>query len=244
MKKIIAIVIFTNCFLSAFSTENVEDLYLKGNLSYEKGDYSDAIIQYEQVLDSNIHSFDLYFHLANSYYLNGNVPYSILNYERALKINPNDEKCLKNIRIANSRIKEIKAIPKLFYIRWFSNINNSLKINQWAIICVLAIWATTTLFFFYIKNKTKVNFYGVLLFFVSSCFTLLNYNSALNKSKQLEIIFTHQTFIYTSQNSLQQEYKIDAGNKALILINNDEYIKVKLKDGNVGWVKNEKFVII
>ena len=32
MKKIISIVIFTNCFLSAFSTENVEDLYLKGNL--------------------------------------------------------------------------------------------------------------------------------------------------------------------------------------------------------------------
>lgn len=244
MKKLLTIFLITNSIISAFAIENVEELYLKGNLLYEKGNYSDAITQYERVLDSNIHSFDLYFHLANSYYLNGDVTNSILNFERALKINPNDEQCLKNISIANSRIKEIKAIPKLFYIRWLSNINNSIKINQWAILCILAIWITTTLFYLYIKKKTKINFYGVLFFLVCSSFTLLNYNTAIKKSNQVEIIFTEHTFIYPNQNSTQQEYKIDTGNKALILINNVESIKVKLKDGNEGWVKNQSFVII
>ena len=58
--------------------------------AYAKEDYTQAIELYESVLKSYGESAMVYYNLGNAYYKAGKVAPAILNYERALLLNPGD----------------------------------------------------------------------------------------------------------------------------------------------------------
>lgn len=56
----------------------------KGNALYQKGQYQQAVEEYENVIkEDKLQSAELYFNLANSYYKLNKVAPSIYNYEKS-----------------------------------------------------------------------------------------------------------------------------------------------------------------
>jgi len=83
---------------SAKDPEQAKKLYEKAILGFEK------IIEQGQVKNS-----ELYYNLANAYFLNNQLGKAILNYRRAEKLHSSDENIQKNLAFARS--KRIDKIP-------------------------------------------------------------------------------------------------------------------------------------
>ena len=85
----------------------------EANMLYNEGRYIDAIDVYNKILDSGLHSSDLYFNIGNSYYKINDTPNSIFYYEKALLLEPDNESVKNNLAYAqNMLIDKIETLPK------------------------------------------------------------------------------------------------------------------------------------
>ncbi len=106
----------------------------EANMLYNEGRYIDAIDVYNKILDSGLHSSDLYFNIGNSYYKINDTPNAIFYYEKALLLEPENESVKNNLAYAqNMLIDKIETLPKnqitdLFYS--IAKYVNGLDINN------------------------------------------------------------------------------------------------------------------
>lgn len=103
MKKLLFLV-FTFS-LSLFASENCKTLYT-GAASYKAGDFTSAAEAWQNCVDNGFQSGDLFYNLGNAYFRKGHLGLSILNYERALRIDPANEDYLYNLKFARSLTKD------------------------------------------------------------------------------------------------------------------------------------------
>ena len=62
----------------------------------------------------------LYYNLGNCYYKLGENTQAILNYERALLLDPSDASARYNLKMAQQAIVDkIEVLPELFLVRWY-----------------------------------------------------------------------------------------------------------------------------
>ena len=73
------------CFLSfSFGFSQSKALFEQATELYNKGEYSKAIENYDQILKNGEHSAQLYFNMGNCYYKLNAIGPSIYYYEKAL----------------------------------------------------------------------------------------------------------------------------------------------------------------
>ena len=65
-----------------------EDKFTEANNLYNNSKYEKSIEIYFQILDSGVHSAELYYNLGNSFYKLNDIANSILFYEKSLKLDP------------------------------------------------------------------------------------------------------------------------------------------------------------
>lgn len=84
------------------SAEVDNDRFQDANAMYSRGDFTGAVTLYEELINSYGYSASLLYNLANSYAQAGNTGRAVLNYERALKLDPNDPDILANLQLVRS----------------------------------------------------------------------------------------------------------------------------------------------
>lgn len=219
--------------LNAFS--NVADsLFLAGNQHYQNEAYEKAIVSYLAV-DSSQHAHALYHNLGNCYYQTGNIPRSILFYEKALLLKK-DTQTQFNLKIAKKRIQEIEAIPTLFFIRWWKSLASFLHTNYWLLFFGVFIWISSFLLFSFLKNRQKRTFN---LFLTTVSLTLI-LGAIAQKSNALEneryAIVMEKAELFSDTSYSKSDFLIPAGNKVLLLEFSNELTFIKLPNGRVGWI--------
>ena len=84
--------------------------------AYVRGDYAQAIALYEELLEEG-ESSEVYYNLGNSYFKADNIGKSILNYERALLLNPGNSDIRANLDIARSKTQDnLVSTPDIFFM--------------------------------------------------------------------------------------------------------------------------------
>jgi Tetratricopeptide repeat. len=74
---------------SVFAAQSSEELlFEQANVQYNQGNYDSARIMYEDILNKDLASVALYYNLGNTYYKLKDYPQAILNYEKALQLDP------------------------------------------------------------------------------------------------------------------------------------------------------------
>ena len=90
-----------------------------GLKAYNQEKWLDDIAQWESIASSSQTSAELEYNLGNAYFRQGSIERSILHYERALKLNPNDDDARKNLALANRGIvNQIAHSPKLVFWKY------------------------------------------------------------------------------------------------------------------------------
>jgi tetratricopeptide (TPR) repeat protein len=217
------------------------------NDAYASEEFEEAVQMYESILDSGHLSAPLYFNLGNAYYKSNNIPRAILNYERAKLLAPNDEDIQFNLELANQFvIDKIDPLPQPFFVRWGQNILNLFPSNQWAIFSIASFLLTLILALIYLFSTRivlkKVTFGLAAFILIISIITFIF--SAQQKTKienpNHAIIFNPTVTVKASPDQSGTDlFVIHEGLKVKIEQELNNWVEIKIEDGNSGWVRTE-----
>lgn len=254
MKKLISILVLLTT-LSTFAIDNQEyyfEQYNKGNKAYENADYEGAINSFQSIVEAGYSSPEVYYNLGNCFYKLGQLPNSILYFEKALKIRPDDKDIAHNLSIANSMITDrVEPLPETIFSKIGTAVLSTFSIDGWAWVAVVIIFLASLSFFIYrTSNKIsikKIFFFNAILltgfFTFSILFAEIQRNKTLNE--EFAIVFSPTVNLLSEPKSGSTKlYVIHEGLKVQIIENQDNWIKVSLADGNIGWIKNSDIIKI
>ncbi|MGE5431077.1 MAG: tetratricopeptide repeat protein [Syntrophomonadaceae bacterium] len=238
---LILLVLFSMKFTYASEEEN---LMQKANSFYQQGSYDKAIEVYQKIVNDGYSSKDLFYNLGNSYFKTGMIGYAILNYEKAQKISPNDEDVAYNLRIANARtVDKIEAMPKIFLVRWWEELLNLFSVNGWtlaAYVIYLALLVITGWYFFAGRQAIQkwilisgLAFSAVFMLFVIILVSKYNYDNG----KEFAVVTGQAVTVKLSPDEHSRDaFIVHEGIKVSLEDRVDQWVKVKLADGKVGWL--------
>lgn len=239
--------------LLAFSSEKVPGQNIDGSMKqaeeyYRNAQFDEAIKIYEQLINDGYEGTSLYFNLANSYYRIGKLGYGILNYERALKLSPSDEDVKHNLAFANlSTVDRIQPLPSFFLFEWWESLLASMTVNGWTYLAYLFFITLIIFISFYFFAKTifqqKLILFsglGMLTVFLIILSLLI---VKINREENVigGVVIEQSVTVKTSPDEKGTDaFVIHEGLKVNLEDRIDNWLKIKLADGKVGWVENNE----
>jgi len=242
MKKFAAIILLFVSFVS--NSQSADELFKEGNTFYKVEDYNRAMGVYLAIEEKGIESSDLYYNLGNCYYKLNKVAPAIYYYEKALKLDPANEDALHNLTFAKRMTLDvIEDLPKTFFQRFSENVIQKYAFDTWALIAVIASFLASLLFLLYHfsgSSKMKLLFFNTTIFsvfvmLVSVFFAYDNYDTV--QKNRTAIIFATKTEVKNAPTTSSEEvFELHEGTKVIILDELDNWKKIKIADGKVGWI--------
>ena len=95
----------TQADITIEATENAAVTKSDADDAYEMKHYDKAISIYEALIKEEGATKQLYYNLGNAYFRANEIGKSILNYERALRLDPTDEDAKANLEFALRDLK-------------------------------------------------------------------------------------------------------------------------------------------
>jgi tetratricopeptide (TPR) repeat protein len=236
-------------FMWSFANANENELWDLANEAYANQDFPQAIELYQTLEDSGFVSANLYYNLGNAYFKTSNIGKSILYYERALKISPSNEDILHNLEFAKLQtIDNVEAVPALFFVEWGKNATALFNSNTWGKISLVFWWVGFLLlaiyFFFFRKKWMDLPAYTfIFLGIISFVFSNSRYQKEYSENFAIMVKSSAQIKNAPDKGSSNQ-FVIHEGIKVEITDAVNEWAKIKLEDGKVGWIEKKKLEVI
>ena len=141
-KWITLLVFFSNVFYKDF-----DENFYNANNYYNNSKYLESIKIYESILAEGWESSNLYYNLGNSYFRQNQIGQSIWAYNKALKMDPRNEDLIKNLSIAEAKIKDRIILPDEFYfVKVYGNFKSRYTLKEWLLAGGIIVLFTVVLF--------------------------------------------------------------------------------------------------
>ena len=241
MKKIIFLLfIVANSIVAQTNNE----LFNEANNLYKNDKIEDAVALYQKIESQGMVSSQLYYNLGNSYYKLNKVGPSIYYFEKALKINPLNEDVKNNLVFAQRlALDNIEELPKTVFQKFNKNWLQKLSYNQWSVVVVLFSFLGSLLFllFYFADSPSRKRFYFITstLSFILLLFSFfITYNQySFAKNNKTAIVFVEKTAVRNGPTLNSEEiFTLHEGTKVVVLDSVDNWKKIKLADGKLGWI--------
>lgn len=247
MKQIALYILFilTGSVVMASPVDSLQ----KANEHYSTNEFEKAVSMYEQIIEEGYRSASLFYNLGNAHYKNGNITKAIINYERAKLLAPNDHDIQYNLDLANQYIVDkIEPLPAPFFTKWWQSIVNISDSRGWAktSIAAFVVMLVFGLFFFIsgISGVKKATFLLAIVMFIFSVMSLVfatqQHKKTTNRT-QVIIVIPTVTVKASPNESGTDLFVIHEGLKVNIVSELNNWIEIRLDDGNSGWVKSGVF---
>jgi len=249
MKRIL---FFLFIFCAGFSVYAQDEAIKEAEIAYTQENYEEAIQKYESILTNYGESSQIYYNLGNAYYKAGNIASAILNYERALLLDPGDGDIRFNLQLAKQRaVDKIEPVGEFFLKRWYHSVQALGATDSWAklgIFSFLLFIGCLLLFFFsrWVRMK-KAGFYLGIVFLVivifSNIFARNQKNELINRTEA--IVFSPTVTVKSSPDASGTDlFILHEGTKVSIKSTLGEWNEIESEDGNVGWMPKKDIQII
>jgi tetratricopeptide (TPR) repeat protein len=107
----------------------------QANREFAAGDFKSAIAHYEELVQKREYSASLFYNLANAYFRAHDPGHAILNYERALALEPHHPEAEANLRVARDEARALE-LPRESYSRFLKFLDPSHE----SIVAAVAFW--------------------------------------------------------------------------------------------------------
>ncbi|MGK0364952.1 MAG: tetratricopeptide (TPR) repeat protein [Saprospiraceae bacterium] len=231
------------------SAQDNNSFFVKANESSASKDYQQAVSTYQQLLKTGVQSAEVEYNLGNAYLQLNQVAESILHYERALTLEPNDNDILQNLRLAQERIENNEVPnPPFFLSSAWNGLQMSASSNLWSFLFLLFFFAAIAgLILWQIgqdRTRRKQGFFaGLGLFLLSLVFFFLAAGkSKLEIDSKAGIVMQDKTDLHAaSEQNSPVVRDLSEGVKVTIFDNINNWYKVKLANGEEGWLPAQAF---
>lgn len=221
-----------------------DSLFAAANKSYQQEKYMEALESYQQIEKLELESAALYFNMANIYYKTNQVAPAIYYYEKALKLDPNDPDIQFNLDFANRMILDnIEPLPRSLWQKFMEGVILKFTYETWSKIAVSLAFLFAVLFlmyhFSYSTSKKRLFFITSILsvIFVTTCLFFAFRNKHYVDNNIEAIIFSTEAEVKSAPtNSSDIYFELHEGTKVLILESLDDWKKIKIADGKMGWI--------
>jgi len=248
MRHFLFFVLFVNL---SFSQQN--DIFVVANEKYNSLDFVGAIEKYNELLKGGFHSSELYFNLGNAYYKLDSLAQSIYYYEKGLKYFPNDSSLTQNLEYLNNlTIDDIESLPEDIISMQFNYLLNYFSFNNWSIITIITAILSCFIFLLYFLSKSskyKRTYFTIFIlsFMLTSSLLFVNFK-IYNVQTTIEFGIVYNDVIeinFEPNEKSEVLFEIHEGTKVEIIENFDtDWLKIKLLNGQTGWVIKNQIKII
>lgn len=248
-KNLLYIFVF---ILQGVTAQSAEELFEAANKDYKEEKYEQAIKKYDSIEKLGFISSELFYNLGNSNYKLNKVAPSIYYYEKALLLDPLNEDARNNLIFARRlTIDNIEALPTTIFQKFDEAVLKQFSYNQWAIICVVFSFIISIAFlgyyFAYSSSRKRLYFISCAISFLFLILSLLatfkEYDESITKKEA--IIFAQEIVIKNapSQNA-EDVFTLHEGTKVDVLDTVDEWKKIRIADGKIGWMPESQMKIL
>jgi tetratricopeptide (TPR) repeat protein len=224
----------------AFAADSTATTFAKAVQAQENSQYQKAIELYEQILGTEMFSPALYNNLGLAYYNNKQLGLAIVQFERALKLAPEQVDAKHNLKAAQERVEDTyQTTEALFFIQWWNNIALSLSSTSWALLFLMFVFSGVGLIILgQLKRQSMYKMGAIVLF---SCGMLALIWGFQKKGIEANL---NTAIVINDQIGLRQEPDLSSeeielvfeGVKVSILEEQDSWTHIELPNHLIGWV--------
>lgn len=217
--------------------------YADGLQAYENQNYPQAIEAFESLVFNRVYEAEVFYNLGNAYYQAGNHPAAIVNYERALRIDPALHFAHDNVQQVVNLTQQQLARPQptgiedqLFF--WHTRLSTTQSLSI-AVICWLLFWGGL------IVHAIRPIRYALRLSLMCGFVSLVFWASWMLKNNPMELAVVQWDSIPVRtgiKESDSKRFELFSGDRVQIDARKGEKVRIVLADGERGWM-DEKYLI-
>ncbi|MDD5839710.1 MAG: tetratricopeptide repeat protein [Bacteroidales bacterium] len=144
--------------------------------AYNKKNFQDALYYYQAAAEKDGVSSDLYYNMGNTYYRLGDLGHAVLNYRRALALDPSNEEARLNLEFVRTKITDKPEDDSTFLRNVHLKIVSWMSPDAWAWtsmgVFALMIGLIAIYLFAPSVNARKVGFFGAFVILFIFIYTL------------------------------------------------------------------------
>ena len=253
MKRIILlIVICFSAFLAAGAQDVEDSLWNDANARYANAQYQEALENYLQIESSGKESAALYYNIGNTYFKMRYIAYAILYYEKALRLEPNNQDILYNLQVAREQcIDRIEPVPAFFVAEWIRKSHQILSSGMWSVISIgLLVLALVFFLVFLFARGVRFRKASFILSLVIFLFAILSAALAWKSRKEatredLAIVLAAVSSVRSAPGTQGKDLLvIHEGTRLRVLEQMGDWARIELEDGRQGWVALNEIVFV
>lgn len=247
LKKVASVVILLLSLGSSMNIQakDLDSLWTAGVQAYTDGKFADASTAWTSIEESGQKSAKLYYNLGNAWFKQGNYPKAILNYERALRLDPSYSDARYNLEFTGNFVQDkIEPVPEFILKSVARKVCYVMSSNVWAVIFLVLLAAALMMGLLFLLGssvgKRRAGFYcGIVLLLLSA--GALSF-SAWQKSDSVKtdtaIVMSPVSSVKSSPSSGSSKdlFVIHEGTKVTILDEVGSWKNISLADGRQGWI--------
>ena len=150
-------------------------LWEEGVTAFNDNKFSQAASCWESIHSSGKSSPELFYNLGNAYFKQGNYPRAVLNYERALKMDPSYKDARYNLDFTSNFVQDkIEPVPEFILKTFARNVSRMFDSNTWAWLFIIFLALTLVMVVLFIMAPKPASrkwgfFSGIFFFILSLC---------------------------------------------------------------------------
>lgn len=240
-------------FSMNIQAKDLDSLWTAGVQAYTDGKFSDASAAWTAIEESGQKSAKLYYNLGNAWFKQGNYPKAILNYERALRLDPSYSDARYNLEFTGNFVQDkIEPVPEFILKSVAGKVCYLMGSNAWAVIFLVLLAAALVMGLLFLlgpsAGKRRAGFYcGIVLLLLSAGalgFSVWQKSDSVKTDAAIVMAPVVSVKSSPSEGSSKDLFVIHEGTKVTILDEVGEWKNISLADGRQGWIVSDNLEVI
>lgn len=233
--------------------KDLDSLWTAGVQAYTDGKFSDASSAWTSIEESGQKSAKLYYNLGNAWFKQGNYPKAILNYERALRLDPSYSDARYNLEFTSNFVQDkIEPVPEFILKSVARKVCYVMGSNAWAVIFLVLLAAALVMGLLFLLGssvgKRRAGFYcGIVLLLLSAgalSFSIWQKSDSVKTDTAIVMSPVSSVKSSPSSGSSKDLFVIHEGTKVTILDEVGSWKNIALADGRQGWITSNELEVI
>ncbi len=228
--------------------ESPQQRFERANQFYFARNFPESIFLYQQLENSGIHSADLFFNLANSYYRQGEMGEAVYYYMKALRYAPRDRDLVANFKYVLSKRSEgyersmgDKLQEMIFFLK------DLLTLREVLGLALVSYWVLFGMgIVYYLKRKQGwAIVLGILIVFNLYLIPVAFQKFYEEHLQSTAVLLTPTVPVYSEPSAESiRLFELHEGAIAQVKDQREGFMKIRYRNGQTGWVKSDQLKVL